>query len=219
MVFSCCFINNALLLVAETPATSEAITIEELTEMKAGTYPVIIEYNNEATGEVLERIVYMTVYYPQTITNLQYGEGLDAKDVLLNEMVTASYSTSELIEKAQARAWDLNTGTPIAITEVIVEQVANGTDASQYNVTFKTANGTTNTVNFLEVIGTPLLTAEEFYVSDSTFVQLQIRDWVYVGLFIFILLPVIIICISLLHTILLVQKTKGLLHKDYDEFV
>ena len=212
---SCLCFAPAYIVRATTMTEQQPITIEEFQVSEAGTYPVIIEYRDEKTDEKFEKVVTMTVYYPNTITNIHTGEGIDAMDVLLNDSEISHMSSSELIDKAKARAWNITDGSPVEITEAIVNFVSKNEQHEHYNITFKTARGTENTVTFLALMTTELLPLDEVYLEDFTQLDNQITDWIYVTILAFILIPIIIISFSLLRMVTLVKKSRKLLYQEY----
>ncbi|TLG72727.1 hypothetical protein [Culicoidibacter larvae] len=208
-----------LLLLPSVSASAQApdtVNADDLSEYRAGTYPVQIKYYDEASGQTLEKIVYMTVYYPNTITDADSNEGIDAMDVLLDADVVKGLSQQELIAKAQAKAWRLSDGSAVEITEAIVEYVGGSADSGQYSVTFRTAAGTTNTVTFLEAPHSQILVQNETYIADSLSMSNQVMDWVYLAVFVFVFIPIVLIVAALVRMMVLVRKTKRLLYTEYN---
>jgi|GEM_PF-5422583 len=212
---SCLCFAPTFIVHATTITEQQPITIEEFQVSEAGTYPVIIEYQDEKTSEKFEKIVTMTVYYPNTITNIHTGEGIDAMDVLLNDSEILQMTSSELIDKAKARAWNIADGSSVEITEAVVNFISQNEQHGHYNVTFKTARGTENTVTFLALMTPEILPLDEVYLEDFTQLDNQITDWIYVTILAFILIPIIIISFSLLRMITLVKKARKLLYQEY----
>lgn len=205
-----------LLPLSVSAQALEAVRPEELSEYRAGTYPVLIKYYDEASGQTLEKVVYMTVYYPNTITDTENNEAIDAMDVLLDADVVKGLSQQELIAKAQARAWRLSDGSSVEITDAVVEYVGGGADNSEYSVTFRTAAGTSNVVTFLEAPHSQILVQSETYIADSVSMSNQIMDWIYLAIFVFVFVPIILIVFALVRMMILVRKTKRLLYTEYN---
>lgn len=211
------FISSTLFANTNDTTAITPVTIEELQELEAGTYPVKIEYVDADTNEVVIKIVYMTVYYPKTVTNIEYGEGIDAMDVLVSNDFVLHASKHELIDKASAKAWNLATGESVVITEVIVDYVGASDEYKTYHVTFRTQLGTENKVVFLELPQDDIIPQKEVYISDAALITSQFTNWIYVGVIVFVLLPTILISLSFIRMVKMVKKTKTLLVKEYSE--
>lgn len=186
-----------------------SIIAQSITFDEAGTYPVVIkdEYGQET------KTIYVTVLFPRTQVNESEREAIDAHDISVEKGIFASLTDTELITLAKAHAWNLNDGTNIPITNV--ERATSQTENSWFQVTFKTARGTATTINVIELeprqtASTSTFVEQQFYVNFFEFVSS------YEMLFLislYILLPIIILCILYWLTNHRVKKVEQLLYR------
>ena len=188
---------------------------EELTEIRqAGTYSVQI--TAEESGEMVDRVVQITIKYPYTVVDNKNGEGIDASDFeyQIGEP-PEKLGDEQLIERANAHAWSLQDGSGIAITKTVVEKVSD----YQYNISFYTGKGTGTTVQAVR-IGAGILDNKEFMKVygdgsiDRNF-NWEDRYWMsfFIALFILVIAPTLMTCVLYFELRQETRELESLLYK------
>lgn len=128
-----------ILFPSDIKADDEEFDITNI--KKAGTYFVTV-YAHE-NGNTVEKQVAVVVTFASTVVNENNNEAIDAKDfkILAKEDIN-SLTVAELIDKANAYAWNLDTNQDIPITSVEVHELKD----NLWEVTFATEKGTSVTV-------------------------------------------------------------------------
>lgn len=171
---------------------SEVATIE-----KAGSYPVRISTEN-GEGELVEKIIMVTVTYPKTVIHNTLGEGIDGSDFRITaEEDPYKMNIEDLKRRAKVSAWRLEDGVAIPVVSATVSGAA-----GNYSVTFATEKGTQVTVQ--AVYGeVDLLKEPSFlytYYNDEESMReqrVQFRQYFATFFGLLILFPILIIAIIL----------------------
>ncbi|GBU11382.1 hypothetical protein AwErysi_09980 [Erysipelotrichaceae bacterium] len=128
----------------------------------AGSYPVTFSIWDEELGEEVEKTIFVTIIRPKTVINEQTGEAIDAKDILIGHNTAKNLSSEDLIAHAQAHAWDLRDGSPVAVVAAQVEIIDR--ENGFYRVIFSTEKGTATQINMIETKA-PLTPQNEEYIN------------------------------------------------------
>jgi hypothetical protein len=183
--------------------------LDALTQTEtAGTYPVTFQYQDE-NGNVVKKTVYITLMYLRTIISEEYGEGIDAYDIEIQQGMFEKLSDTDLKKLANAHAWRTDNGMEVAIVEV--DRMVINKNLSKYQVTFKTANQTATTINVVETIVDE--TRNTLYSYFSFWDTLDIW-WIFFFVPLFMLFPVILMFYNYLKLRKEVRKAHILLYNE-----
>jgi hypothetical protein len=172
----------------QTPTyTIDDHLIQSATE--AGTYPVTLYYTTPS-GEQVNETVYITVYFPRTITDETVQEGIDASDLEIEKNLYNKLSDTDLIHLTKAHAWSLLNGSTIPLQVQKRETI--DAKLGLHKVTFTTINGTTITVNILEKDAI-ILTQTSNYLNLSTPEIINTHNVFEIIFLAFLLIPLVLL--------------------------
>ncbi len=136
-------LNDALIVAradaqAWNPDTDEYLSISSISyeiEKELGSYPVTFSTSNGTSITVN-----MIVEAENRVVNKEYGEEIYAVNFFkkVNEIQESMTLKTDLMTWANASAWDLELGTPVAITDVIYNFDPATITEGAYTVTFRT---------------------------------------------------------------------------------
>lgn len=148
------------------PVRFFALGVEDIpNNQKPGTYPIELITLDE-NGEQISTTLNWTLKYPHTVISYEFGESIDAQDLLLTDIDVATLTSQDLIEKMKASAWSIHTGQALLIANVDIFSVAE--KKNEYTVSFSTHNGTKTYVK-LRLVDQQVLQLEEMYLYENEF--------------------------------------------------
>ncbi len=159
---------------------------------KAGTYLVPFTYTDE-NGVTSEISKHVTITFPYTFINETIGEGIDANDIHIKKQDLSKLSNNELIELANAHAWDKNDGKEVKIENVYVHK-NNLKVGADWKVTYQTSKNT-------EVSVDAYLSDNDIVIVDSKYINFESYRFfnprsLFILLLFILVLPLIICSIS-----------------------
>lgn len=200
-----CTMMIARPLSATPPTVIDENTLADIEV--AGTYPVRISYTTP-TGEVVTKIVYITVHHPKTIVDEETREGIDASDAEVPHGMVQTLTNQDLINLTKAHAWNINNGAPVAI-QVESLQLINA-ELGIYEVTFTTTKGSSITVKILE-------TAEIMFQQQETYLNLTTisgNSFLFENLLLLIIaIPIILLFFNYLQMKKEIRETQAILYQ------
>ncbi|MFV0392854.1 MAG: hypothetical protein ACK5LC_00440 [Coprobacillaceae bacterium] len=178
----------------------ETISEEELSNVsKAGTYDVQIDAYDD-NGKKYSKVVKVIVTFPNSVINYDNQEGIDATDIKIDKTEDImSFSNQDLVDKANAHAWDLQTGEKVEIDSVKIDT------QNKTHVTFATKKGTEITVNCIS--GVEVLTTQNSLYNYVLVDESRQEIWVDFGIFILLLMFLPILLFTIIY-LLLQRKIK-----------
>jgi len=191
--------------------SAEVMTQGEITE--AGTYPVEVRFR-QPDGVVITETYYVTITYLKSVVSNENAEAIDAHDILVHDKKIQDLTDQELIELTHAKAWNTTDGLPVVITDVIKKKVRYQND--YYEITFKTAKGTSTTITAVEAKNINGSVAPNVIETTALYIDIVIAEQMnMIGIYgsLLLLLPLLLLMFNYLRSQQQIKKIRQLLYE------
>lgn len=184
--------------------------IEDINDVeKAGLYYITL-YMENPQGTPSISLVKVNVAFEKTVIAQEHQEGIDARDMQIINGSLSQLTKQELIEKASAFAWDLETGKMIPVVNAVVEPKER---EHEYRISFSTKKGTTTTINAYES-GYIMQNLNTIYRNEVVNTNIKNYELLMMSVSFVFFMPMIMIVVMYYNTNKRFIKTRDLLYGE-----